>query len=62
MPKMNIDSPCKNQCLYDNRYGFCVECGRTMHEVSNWTRFSPVMRGTINRKAEDRLSLIRKDK
>lgn len=60
MPKMT--SPCKNECLYDKLYGFCVSCGRTTQEITNWTRFSDTMRSTINEKAKNRLDLIKRDK
>lgn len=63
IPKMNVDtSPCKKQCLYDNRYGFCVECGRRMQEIANWNKFTSTMKANINRRASERLELVKRDK
>lgn len=61
MPRMNSNSPCQNECLYDRRLGFCTSCGRSIQEVSNWTRFSNEMKDTINWKAKERLEMIKKD-
>lgn len=55
---MTPKSPCKNECLFDKRVGFCVSCGRTMQEISNWTRFTDTHKSMIEKKAKDRLLLL----
>lgn len=58
MRKNKSGTPCINECLYNSRLGFCESCGRTMNEISNWTRYSDKMKADINRKAKDRLELL----
>ena len=34
------DTPCVRNCLIDQQSNFCVGCGRTLHEISYWTRYT----------------------
>ena len=36
----NYDSPCVRTCVIDQQSKFCVGCGRTLHEISYWTRYT----------------------
>lgn len=55
--KKKVMSPCRNECIYDNRLGFCKSCGRTMQEISNWDRFDEVKKEIVRNNAKDRLTL-----
>ena len=39
-PYDNYDSPCVNTCVIDQQTKFCMGCGRTLHEISYWTRYT----------------------
>lgn len=62
MPMTDAHSPCKNECLHDTRYGFCISCGRTLNEIARWTNYSIAMKTHIVRKAEERLLQIKRDR
>jgi hypothetical protein len=36
----NYDSPCVHTCVVDQVSGFCRGCGRTLREISYWTRYT----------------------
>lgn len=56
-----MTSPCKNECIYDNRLGFCKSCGRTMEEISNWSKYSDQYRQIVAEEAYYRLRELRMD-
>lgn len=33
---MNVSTPCVKICVIDQVTGFCIGCGRTGAEISNW--------------------------
>jgi len=37
----DFESPCVRTCVIDQQSKFCVGCGRTLHEISYWTRYTP---------------------
>jgi uncharacterized protein len=36
-----IESPCVKICTLDARSGLCLGCGRTIDEITQWTKLSP---------------------
>lgn len=34
------ESPCKGECNYSPKLGFCECCGRTLQELEFWTSYS----------------------
>ena len=36
----NYESPCVRTCVVDQVSGFCRGCGRTLREISYWTRYT----------------------
>jgi uncharacterized protein len=36
----NYQSPCVSTCVVDQVSGFCLGCGRTLREISYWTRYT----------------------
>lgn len=38
---VSVNSPCINVCVIDAEFGQCFGCFRTIHEISNWQRYSP---------------------
>ena len=53
-------SPCINICNLDEKAGMCVGCGRTVHEISNWLRFSDEEREAAWKQLPARLEKLRK--
>ena len=47
MSDEEIKSPCRRMCAVDGRLGFCRGCGRTLKEISNWSRFTHQERDEI---------------
>jgi predicted Fe-S protein YdhL (DUF1289 family) len=43
----DYESPCVHTCVVDQVSGFCRGCGRTLHEISYWTRYTPEERQRI---------------
>jgi len=52
----DYDSPCVRTCVIDQHSKFCIGCGRTLHEISYWTRYSPDERRHILAQLPARLS------
>ncbi|MBD5782035.1 DUF1289 domain-containing protein [Pelagicoccus sp. NFK12] len=48
-------SPCRKRCELDQR-GVCRGCGRTLHEISLWSRAPESLRATIAQAARHRLA------
>jgi len=42
-----VPSPCILECRIDQNTGFCRGCGRTLSEISYWTRLTDAERATI---------------
>ncbi len=36
----DFESPCVRTCVIDQHSTFCIGCGRTLHEISYWTRYT----------------------
>ena len=39
-PNNDYESPCVRNCVINQRSGYCEGCGRTLREISYWTRYS----------------------
>jgi predicted Fe-S protein YdhL (DUF1289 family) len=39
-PYYDYESPCVRTCVIDPQSKFCMGCGRTLHEISYWTRYT----------------------
>lgn len=42
-----MKSPCIQLCVIDRFSGLCEGCGRTIEEVSNWTRYTDAERDAV---------------
>ncbi|MFZ4122447.1 MAG: DUF1289 domain-containing protein [Caulobacterales bacterium] len=42
-----IRTPCVRECCVDGSTGLCLGCGRTMKEITSWTRFTDTERDAI---------------
>lgn len=42
-----VPSPCIFECRIDQNTGFCRGCGRTLSEISYWTRLTDAERAAI---------------
>ncbi|MSQ73584.1 MAG: DUF1289 domain-containing protein [Betaproteobacteria bacterium] len=43
----DYQSPCVNTCVIDQQTSLCRGCGRTLYEVSYWTRYTQQQRKRI---------------
>jgi predicted Fe-S protein YdhL (DUF1289 family) len=42
-----FDSPCIDVCAIDDATGWCIGCGRTMHEIATWTSLGDAARRLV---------------
>lgn len=54
----SITSPCVGVCEMDDATGFCLGCGRTKDEITQWRDEAPSFRDRIWQEIPDRLSEI----
>lgn len=57
-----IESPCTNVCTLEPRTGFCLGCGRTIHEIAHWTTMSAAERNHVLSELPARLAARKSDK
>jgi len=54
MRRPAVPSPCILECRIDQSTGFCQGCGRTLSEISFWTRLSDAERDAIMKALPER--------
>lgn len=54
-----IASPCINICTMDKPTGWCLGCGRTIGEISNWSAKPPEERRAIRAALPARMTILR---
>ena len=52
------DSPCVDYCVYDYEQDFCAGCGRSLEEISYWSRFTFEEKDQIIKKSKKRLDSL----
>ena len=55
----DIMSPCNNICTVDKVSALCVGCGRTLAEITAWSRYTDDERTRIMTELPQRLSWLR---
>jgi predicted Fe-S protein YdhL (DUF1289 family) len=53
-----LDSPCIDVCQLNPRTGFCIGCGRTIDEITQWACLSPQQRQHILAALPARVSAV----
>jgi len=53
-PRVSVPSPCRDLCQLDQA-GVCIGCGRTVAEITEWTRADSERRLQIRAAARTRL-------
>jgi len=48
-----IESPCLKICRYDSK-GMCYGCKRTLEEIGNWSKYTPLQRANIMKELNSR--------
>lgn len=51
---MPIETPCIKICEIDQPSQLCRGCGRSLHEIAHWGRYSPAERSRIMRELATR--------
>jgi predicted Fe-S protein YdhL (DUF1289 family) len=54
LPRVSVPSPCRDVCELDGG-GVCIGCGRTLGEISEWTRAGTERRLQIRAAARARV-------
>lgn len=57
---MAVKSPCSDICIFDNESGWCIGCGRTRKEASEWRKLSPYHRKAAERDLKRRINVLEK--
>jgi hypothetical protein len=55
-----IESPCKRVCTLDPATDLCLGCGRSLAEITAWTRMSDAERGQVMAECAQRLEARRR--
>ena len=56
-----IETPCVKGCNYDEKAGFCLDCGRTLTEIADWSIVASDRKRAIKHDAKVRKNGIPKD-
>ena len=56
---VSLASPCVNICSMDTDTDWCLGCGRTIGEISNWSAKPPEVRRAILRTLPARMAILR---
>jgi uncharacterized protein len=51
-----MESPCNKVCAIDEPTGWCLGCGRTLDEITEWASATPERRAAIWRQLDARLA------
>ncbi|WP_082896522.1 DUF1289 domain-containing protein [Parasphingorhabdus sp.] len=54
-----MESPCTKICSIDDVTGFCVGCGRNIHEIAQWGVFTSEERSEILVNLPERVRRLR---
>lgn len=54
----SIDSPCVGHCTLDPETGWCLGCGRTIGEITDWGAKPPAERRAIRDALPARLTTL----
>ena len=55
----SVASPCVNICAMDGATGWCLGCGRTIGEISNWSAKPADERRAIRAALPDRMRCLK---
>jgi uncharacterized protein len=53
-----IETPCIKICVVEPETGFCIGCGRTREEISDWIGMSPLDRRRVMAALPDRVATL----
>jgi len=59
MMKQPITSPCIKVCAVDGKTGWCLGCGRSLKEISQWTKYTDQQRDDVIDACKSRLNTLR---
>lgn len=53
-----IKSPCNNICKMDLKNNFCIGCGRSIYQITNWSFYSEKERKKIIKNIKNKFKNI----
>jgi len=57
---MTLETPCTRICTLDPRSEHCIGCGRSLQEITQWTRLSADERSRVMQRLPERLARLRR--
>lgn len=54
-----IKSPCIKVCAVDGQTGWCLGCGRSLKEISYWTKYTEQQRAAVMKDLETRIAKLK---
>jgi predicted Fe-S protein YdhL (DUF1289 family) len=55
----SMETPCEKICIVDAASGLCRGCGRSLDEITRWTRYSDAERARVMAELPPRLEAMR---
>ncbi len=52
-------SPCIKVCAVDSKTGWCIGCGRSIKEITNWVKMGPHGRDGVMSDLPERMETLR---
>ena len=59
MSQAPIVSPCIKVCAVDSKTGWCIGCGRSIKEITNWVKMGPKGRNDVMLDLSERMETLR---
>lgn len=59
MSTSNVKSPCIKVCAVDAKTGWCLGCGRTLKEITQWSKYTDQQRDDVMNGLKARMDELR---
>ena len=59
MSQAPVLSPCIKVCAVDSKTGWCIGCGRSIKEITNWVKMGPKGRNDVMLDLSERMETLR---
>lgn len=56
-----IPTPCIRVCAIDGPTGWCLGCGRTLKEITQWVKYTDQQRDAVTVEGIERLGVLKRD-
>lgn len=59
MSQPTVPSPCIKVCAVDGKTGWCIGCGRSIKEITDWVKMGPEGRDSVMADVCKRMETLR---